>query len=93
MTFNWKVVSGTGIEGFYIIETGANHANVQANKALIPSHKAAAYRYVVKNVTWDVDHFLLNVKTKTGTTQVGPFTVYEPGGKPSCADRRLADPQ
>ena len=84
ITFTWKVVTGSGIAGFNITMTGSHHANEQANSSVIPAHTAAAYTFVAKNVKWDVDHFTLDVKLKNGSSvQAGPFTVYEPSGKPS----------
>lgn len=84
VTFKWKVVSAPAVSGFNVIATGAHHANVQVNAHLIPSHASASYRFVAHNIDWDVDHFLLEVKSTVGaTTQAGPFIVYEPTGKPS----------
>jgi hypothetical protein len=83
VTFKWKLLGGAGVTGFTIIETGSNHRDVQANRSPIPAHKDPSYTYTAKNVSWDVDHFLLKVKTTSGSAQAGPFTVYEPDGKPS----------
>ena len=60
--FSWKVVSAPALSGFTLIATGSHHANVQVNSKLIPSHAAAGYSYTWKNVSWDVDHFLVDVR-------------------------------